>query len=99
MTYEETMEKMEREEQAMDDEIDRSSFGAFRVAELRAAFDRVAPSDNWKKPIACTCPGEVVNLVCAAIVFSTASTPRVSVDVRTMEYHIEADGYYAACGA
>jgi hypothetical protein len=99
MTYEETIALADAAERDIDNDTDRSPFGAFRVGDLRAAFDRVAPAGNWKGPIACTCPGELVNMVCAAIVFFTGSTPRVDLDVRAMEYHITADGYYAACGA
>jgi hypothetical protein len=78
--------------------VDRSVYGNFTISLLREAFNRVAPK-NWKDPIACSANGETVNLVCAAIAFFTGSIPRVQVDVRTMTYYIEADGYYAACGS
>ena len=78
--------------------VDRSVYGTFTISNLREAFDRVSPK-NWKDPIACKCNGETVNLVCAAIAFFTGSIPRVKVDVRTMTYYVEADGYYAACGS
>lgn len=94
-----TTQQMETEERAWENTAtDRSQYGTFTVAALRQAFDRVAPK-NWKDPIACSANGDAVNIVCAAIVFFTGSIPRVGVDVRTMTYYIEADGYYAACGS
>ena len=94
-----TTKQLESEERAYEKTtVDRSPYGVFTIFDLRKAFDRVSPK-NWKEPIACSCNGEVVNIVCAAIVFFTGSIPRVQVDVRTMTYYVEADGYYSACGS
>jgi len=94
-----TTNDLEREERAYEKTtVDRSVYGNFTIADLREAFDRVSPK-NWKDPIACSCNGGTVNLVCAAISFFTGSVAHVEVDVRTMTYYIEAEGYYAACGS
>lgn len=67
----------------------------FTEAELKQAFDRVSNPDDWKAEILATCPGELVMLVTAAIEFYTATTPKVELNTRTMEYIVSSEGYRA----
>jgi len=49
--------------------------------------------DDWKGPIAATMSGEAVCAAVAAIKFYTATIPKVALDVRTMQYLVESEGY------
>jgi hypothetical protein len=82
-----------------------------KVAELRAAFDRVASSPNWKTAINAEIEATVdeIGTVKEAVTFYTGSVARVErletlgIDTETGAYRlrvrVQASGYYAAVGA
>jgi hypothetical protein len=76
-------------------EDDRVVYKGYTLEQLRRVFDAVADPKDWRAPIAATMSGEVVLAACAAIEFFTATTPRVSLDTRTMTYLVESEGYRA----
>lgn len=95
-----TREQLEIEERAWEHtETDRSPWGEFTIADLRVAFDAVAPADNWKNPICATVPAAALAITCAAIVFFTGSVPTVRSAAAVGSMEVRAAGYYAACGA
>lgn len=71
-----------------------------RVAELQAAFNRVAPKDNWKTAIDVTLPmlsmADML-LIKEAITFYTGSVATMT-DIGD-QTRVQAPGYYAAVGA
>lgn len=60
---------------------------------LEAVFSRIQDPEDWKAPIAVSIPGEMVSIAVAAIKFYTATVPTVSLNVQTMEYLIQSEGY------
>lgn len=80
-----------------------SPWGNYTIWNLRKAFDKVAPKDNWKNPINTIVDGtEDVSLILSAIQFMTGSTGFVTLVSRQdgqLAYRIEAAGYYATIGA
>jgi len=79
----------------MTDTIRTEVYEGYTKAELRLAFDAVKDPQDWKAPITVVMPGEVVMPVVAAIKFYTATVPTVSLDVTTMRYLVESEGYHA----
>jgi hypothetical protein len=67
-----------------------------RKGELKAAFDLVAPRDNWKMPIDCTLLRSQVDrkLIIDAVHHYTGSTPTFH-DVDAEWMRITAPGYWA----
>ena len=76
-------------------EAERAVYKGYTLAQLRQVFDAIADPADCRAPIAATMPGELVLAACAAIEFFTATTPRVSLDTRTMTYLAESEGYRA----
>lgn len=68
-------------------------YEGFTYGELEAAFTAVHDPEDWRAPIAARCKGEAVMLVVAAIKFYTATVPRVSLNLETMDYIIQSEGY------
>jgi len=75
--------------------IEANTYKGYPIDELRAIFARICDPDDWKEPIACSCPGESVMPIVAAIEFYTATIPSVAVNVETMRYAITSPGYRA----
>jgi len=73
-----------------------------RLAELQAAFNRVAPVDNWKTAIDTTLPGTLsmtdIFLIRAAVTWFTGSVASFEY-LPSGEIRVTAAGYYAAIGA
>lgn len=67
----------------------------FTTDQLKAAFDKVSDPEDWKAEIFASAPGELVTLVVEAIRFYTATEPKVTLNIRTMEYIISSEGYRA----
>jgi|TARA_R100000093_G_scaffold68575_1_gene40272 hypothetical protein len=65
----------------------------FSQTDLEAAFEKISDPEDWKGPISATMPGESVTLAVVAIEHFTATIPTVSLDVRTMRYLVESEGY------
>lgn len=86
--------------------VARSGNFEFTRAELRAAFDSVANSQNWKLPIAggfrtATDPTRSARQVACmreAVIFFTGSVPEIK-HLGNYGFSIKAAGYYAAVGA
>lgn len=73
-----------------------------KVAELKAAFDLVAPKDNWKMPIDITlhATDAEVAVIKEAITFYTGSVATVTALMGAIGWvRITAAGYYVAIGA
>lgn len=70
-------------------------YKGYCVADLHKVFDGVANPTDWKAPIHCVCAGEAVMPIVAAIQYYTATTPKVTLNMTTMEYYIDAVGYRA----
>ena len=95
-----TREQLEAEERAWEHtETDRSPWGEFTIATLRAAFDAVAPKGNWKDSIHATVRVADLSVTCAAIAFFTGSKPVICNSMHAGWVNVTAAGYYAACGA
>jgi hypothetical protein len=72
-----------------------------KVAELRVAFDRVVPKDNWKKRIDRWIPIDSLaelDLIREAVIFYTVGVPQFVVTEDRM-VHVTAPGYYESVGA
>lgn len=67
---------------------------------LRAAFEQVQNTENWKLPIDATVPVDSdLELLETAIIFFTGSQPSFMRIGITDRIHVEAAGYYEAIGA
>ena len=66
-----------------------NTYKGYEIDALEALFNKVCDPEDWKAPIAVVCKGEAVNPTVAAIEFYTATNPKVSVDVNTMNYLID----------
>jgi hypothetical protein len=72
----------------------------FSQAELRAAFDLVAPFDNWKLPIdAWINPAFLLPCMKAVDHFAGGGLKMIETDPKTGRLHVQAPGYYAIIGA
>ena len=67
----------------------------YKVGELRVAFDAICDPTDWKAPISAAVRGEMVLPCVAAIQYYTATTPTVGLDVQSMTYIIQSEGYRA----
>lgn len=74
--------------------------GATRMqSELSAAFNLVAPKDNWKMPVdALLERGYDEKLICDAVIHFTGSVPTF-IKARSGRARVQAAGYYATIGA
>lgn len=72
-------------------------------AQLTEAFNRVAPGDNWKRPIDITLQLEPLDreVVREAVIFFTGSVPKFEYAgcCGDLTCRVTAAGYYATCGA
>jgi len=80
------------------DAQDDQTFEGYRVSELRAAFEAVAPKDDWKGPIDAVINTSMFAVTRVAVRFFTATELLVKEQFGEC-YHVEADGYRAGpCG-
>jgi hypothetical protein len=68
-------------------------YKGYTVADLRTVFEALHTPQDWKGPIAVTMTGDSVLTATAAIEFFTGTTPTVTLNIATMRYLVEADGY------
>jgi len=68
-------------------------YDGYRVSRPPEDVREVADPADWKGRIAATMPGECVCAAVAAIKFYTATIPKVALDVQTMTYLVESEGY------
>lgn len=86
-------------------EIERKNYelatfhDGFSVAELRAAFDKIADATNWKNPIEAVIEEGDFELCSAAVGFFTGSELKKISAWDESRLIVRADGYYATCGA
>jgi hypothetical protein len=73
--------------------FEEGTYNGYKVEDLRAVFDTVCNPNDWKEPIAVTCPGESVMPIVAAIEFYTATIPQVNLNIQKMRYTITSEGY------
>lgn len=90
LTIEQIIAQLAAEDAARGNEVVHNGYTR---NQLKEAFDAVSDPKDWKGPIVATMRGEAVLVVVAAIEFYTATTPRVSLDTRTMTYVVESEGY------
>lgn len=75
-----------------------AAMGAFTHEELTAAFDKVAPKDNWKGPIDAVIGLDDFEVVERAVPFFTGSAAEFE-HLPDDKVRVRAAGYYAATGA
>lgn len=82
------------------DAQDDQTFEGYRVSELRAAFEAVAPKDDWKGPIDAVINTSMFAVTRVAVRFFTATELyAVNPGSRSVEVRVQADGYRAGpCG-
>jgi hypothetical protein len=69
------------------------TFRGYTGATLRAAWDKVKSAD-WRDPVCALVPADILDVVCAAIEFFTATKPAVFVvDFDCKEFVVVAAGY------
>ena len=68
-------------------------YKGYTHSQLAQVFDAVKNPQDWKAPILASMPGEAVLATIAAIEFFTATTPEITLDTRTMQYHVYSIGY------
>jgi len=79
--------------------MDANVYKGFSEDQLKKAFDAVSDPEDWRGPIYARVPGEAVMACVAAVEFYTGTTPTVSLNMITMRYAIESEGYRAGpCG-
>lgn len=64
-----------KDEGRAEEQID--SWGGYKIADLKIAFDRVASAKDWKGPIDAEVLLEECDITVAAIIFYTSTTPMV----------------------
>lgn len=83
----------------------RDYYTPAKVAELQSAFNKVAPSPNWKTAIYSVIEGTVeeIGIVKEAVTFFTGSVASVTrlatLEDGRLRVRVQAVGYYAAIGA
>lgn len=75
------------------EELKAGRYEGYAVEDLEKVFAELRNPDDWKAPIFASMPGELVNIAVAAIKFYTATNPSVSLDVKTMTYYVQSEGY------
>lgn len=82
------------------DAQDDQTFEGHKVSELRAAFDAVAPKDDWKGPIDAVINTSMFEVTRVAVRFFTATELyAVNPSARSVQVRVQADGYRAGpCG-
>jgi hypothetical protein len=91
--WRETMHRSERSHMIGPD-------GRYSLAELRAAFELVAPFDNWKLPIKAWIAGSMLDVTMKAVEhFAGGDLSVIDVDPTSGRLEVQAPGYYAIIGA
>lgn len=75
------------------EELKAGRYEGYAIEDLEKVFAKLSNPDDWKAPIFASMPGELVNIAVAAIKFYTATVPTVSLDVKTMTYYVQSEGY------
>lgn len=69
-------------------------------AELKAAFEKVRNTDNWKNPINAVIPQSDAEITRQAVIFFAGCSPKfTTARVDDGYLRVKAVGYYAAVGA
>ncbi|MDZ7355762.1 MAG: hypothetical protein ONB55_21795 [candidate division KSB1 bacterium] len=75
------------------EELKAGRYEGYEIEDLEKVFAELRNPDDWKAPIFASMPGEMVNIAVAAIKFYTETVPTVSLDVKTMTYYVQSEGY------
>lgn len=107
-TFRDMNDIVEAEKRALGQEVATVNGRGITRKEITAAFNLVAPRDNWKRPIDATIEADLITIdvVREAVVFFTGSVAKVEcVQPAALrvegpsKYRVTAAGYYATCGA
>ena len=79
-----------------DAQDDDRTFMGYKISDLRAAFEAVAPKDDWKGPIDAVINTGMFQITYAAVWFFTSTELRtVNPSKRSVQVRVTADGYRA----